>query len=110
MNRPDNIHDFYLYYLSFHQDRTCRLLHLFGMILAFFILFYVLMTGSWQLLLLVALFYYGLSWCGHIFFEHNKIVAFRNPIYEFIFSLMMIWHILIGRIDEKLIEAKTFFR
>ena len=79
--------DFYPYYLSEHQNVTCRRLHFVGSTLVLALLVLSLFTGQLMLLWLVPFAGYGFAWLGHFKFEHNKPATFRYPLY----SLMGDW-------------------
>ena len=80
--------EFYPYYLSEHQNRTCRRLHLIGSIA----------TAQWQWLWLLPVVGYGFAWVGHFFFEHNKPATFKHPLYSFIGDWVMAKDLLTGKI------------
>ena len=90
--------DFYPYYLSEHENRTCRRLHFVGSWFALGFLATAVATGNpWWLL--AALFSgYGFAWVVHFFFEKNRPATFRYPVYSFIGDWVMFRDILIGRV------------
>lgn len=90
--------EFYPYYLSEHENRTCRRLHFVGSSLVLAILLYALITASWSLLWLVPLAGYGFAWVGHFFFEHNKPATFSYPLYSLLGDWVMFKDILLGKI------------
>ena len=90
--------DFYPYYLSEHQNVTCRRLHFVGSTLVLALLVLSLFTGQLMLLWLVPLAGYGFAWLGHFKFEHNKPATFRYPLYSLMGDWVMYKDILLGRI------------
>jgi len=90
--------DFYPFYLSEHENRTCRRLHFLGSSLCLFILVITLITAKWFLLLLIPVLGYGFAWIGHFFFEKNKPATFKYPLYSFIGDWLMYKDILTGKI------------
>ena len=89
---------FYPYYLSEHQDDSCRRLHYAGSSLVIALLLYVLFSQNWLWLLAVPLAGYGFAWVGHFFFEHNKPATFRYPLYSLMGDWVMLRDALTGRI------------
>jgi hypothetical protein len=90
--------DFYPFYLSEHNDRTCRRLHFAGTLLAVASLLFFIWTLNWKALLAVILFGYGFAWAGHLFFEKNRPATFHYPLYSLIGDFVMAKDILTGRI------------
>ncbi len=86
------------YYLSEHQDDSCRRLHYAGSSLVIALLLYVLFSQNWLWLLAVPLAGYGFAWVGHFFFEHNKPATFRYPLYSLMGDWVMLRDALTGRI------------
>jgi hypothetical protein len=89
---------FYPYYLSEHNNRTCRRLHFIGFVLIVATLGYVLITQSWLGLLIVPVFGYGFGWIGHAFFEKNVPTTSTYPFYSFCAYWVMVKDIAIGRL------------
>lgn len=96
-----NFSDFYPFYLSQHEDKTCRRLHFIGSSLIILLVIYAVITMSWVLLLCVPLVGYGFAWVGHCFFEKNKPATFTYPVYSLIGDWVMFKDILIGKITLK---------
>ena len=92
--------EFYPYYLSEHQNLTCRRLHFIGSTLILVLLTYTLMTGQWMLLWLLPILGYGFAWTGHFFFEHNKPATFKYPFYSLLGDWVMFKDILLGNIKR----------
>ncbi len=91
---------FYPYYLSEHQNLTCRRLHFIGSTLILVLLVYTLMTEHWMLLWYVPVLGYGFAWVGHLFFEHNKPATFKHPVYSLLGDWVMFKDILLGNIKR----------
>ncbi|MFT4811109.1 MAG: hypothetical protein ACI9LX_004479 [Paraglaciecola sp.] len=88
--------EFYPYYLSEHENLTCRRLHFVGSSLILFLLAYTLMTGQWVLLWFLPVLGYGFAWVGHFFFEHNKPATFQYPFYSLLGDWVMYKDMLLG--------------
>ena len=90
--------EFYPYYLSEHQDKTCKRLHFIGSALILFIAAFALTTQQWVFLWLLPLFGYGFAWVGHFFFEHNRPATFKYPLYSLLGDWVMFKDIVFGKI------------
>jgi hypothetical protein len=93
-----NFSDFYPFYLSQHQNSTCRRLHFVGSSLIIFMLAYVLISSTWTMLWTLPLLGYGFAWFGHFFFEKNRPATFTYPWYSFLGDWVMYKDILFGKI------------
>ena len=90
--------EFYPFYLSQHQNPTCRRLHFVGSLLVLIILFSVAITRQFHYLLALPLIGYGFAWLGHFFFEKNKPATFIYPFYSLLGDWVMFKDMLIGKI------------
>ncbi len=98
MTRFDSLQSFYPYYLSEHQNLTCRRLHFVGSSLVLGCIAALILTGQWFWLPAALLCGYGFAWVGHFVFEKNKPATFRYPLYSFISDWIMYKDILTGKI------------
>lgn len=98
MERYASFSAFYPFYLSQHQDRTCRRLHVVGSTLVLTVLIWVLVTQTWSGLLLLPVLGYGFAWVGHFHFEHNKPATFTYPLYSLMGDWVMWWQTLTGKL------------
>ena len=96
--RFTSFREFYPYYLSEHQNVTCRRLHFIGSTLVLTLLILSLFTGQLMLLWLLPIAGYGFAWLGHFKFEHNKPATFHYPLYSLMGDWVMYKDILLGRI------------
>lgn len=94
----NSFREFYPYYLSEHQDRTCRRLHFIGSTLALACLVTAVVTlNAWWIL--AGLFVgYLFAWIGHFGFEKNRPATFKHPFYSFAGDWVMYLDVLRGRI------------
>jgi hypothetical protein len=90
----NSFEDFYLYYLSQHQNKWCRLLHVVGTGLGLIFLAFCLINSLYKLIPLSLVFGYGFSWFGHFIFERNKPAAFSYPVYSFVSDFRMLYEVL----------------
>ena len=93
--------EFYPYYLSEHENSTCRLLHFIGSGLIIALVVYAVLTSQLSLLWFIPLLGYGFAWVGHFFFEQNKPATFQYPFYSLLGDWVMFKDILIGRVSLK---------
>ena len=98
------IKEYYKHYLSLHQNKTCRRLHVLGQTMTLIylacVIHLVLSISSFfiPLLLLVPFIVYPFAWSGHFFFEKNKPAAFKDPIKAKICDWIMLFDIIRGKI------------
>ena len=96
---------FYPYYLTEHKNVISRTLHFIGTALVIVCLFAGIITGKWVLFIIIPLCGYGFAWFGHYFFEKNKPATFKYPFYSLASDFVMFWHILTGKLPQKMKEA-----
>ncbi|WP_440874044.1 Mpo1-like protein [Thalassotalea sp. PLHSN55] len=93
-----NFTEFYPFYLSEHNNKTCRRLHFVGSLLIVMLCCYVLLSHHVQLLWAVPLIGYGFAWFGHFVFEKNRPATFQYPLYSLLGDWVMFKDMLIGKI------------
>ncbi len=98
MERYRSFSAFYPFYLSQHQDRTCRRLHVVGSTLVLAVLVWALVTQHWALLWLLPVLGYGFAWVGHFRFERNRPATFTYPLYSLMGDWVMYWQVLTGKL------------
>lgn len=82
--------EFYPFYLTQHQNITCRILHYIGSLLALALTFTAIYTQNLLLLPVALIAGYFFAWIGHFFFEHNKPATFQYPIWSFMGDWVML--------------------
>ena len=98
MSQFSSFAQFYPFYLSQHQNVTCRRLHFIGSIGVLGLLLRAAVTGNAWWCLAALLCGYGFAWVGHFFFEHNRPATFKHPLYSFAGDWVMFKDILTARI------------
>jgi len=95
--RYNSFKSFYPFYLSQHQNKTCRLLHYVGsgMALCWIIMAIIEVEALYLVLALVN--GYLCAWVGHLFFEKNKPATFTYPWYSFLGD----WYMLLNALKKK---------
>ncbi len=91
--------EFYPFYLSQHQNKSCRRLHFFGSTCVLLLVLYILLTSTWFLILFIPVAGYGFAWVGHFFYEKNKPATFTYPLYSLIGDWVMFKDIVTGKIE-----------
>lgn len=94
----NNFAEFYPFYLSQHENTTCRRLHFVGSFCIILLVLYVVLFSNLLLLWLLPVIGYGFAWVGHFMFEKNKPATFEYPVYSLIGDWVMFKDILIGKI------------
>jgi hypothetical protein len=100
------LRDFYPFYLTEHQDFTCRTLHFVGTSGFLFLLFYAIFSQTWWLLALAPVSGYGFAWIGHFVFEKNRPATFTYPAFSLASDFIMYFHIITLQIGRKMEESR----
>ena len=90
---------FYPFYLSQHQDPTCRRLHYIGSALIIGLIIFTLINQQWWQLLLLPIIGYGFAWVGHFVFEKNRPATFEYPLYSLLADWVMFAQMLKKRLN-----------
>ena len=93
-----NLQEYYKHYLTLHQNKWNRRLHVMGQFTTIAFVSLCIYTKLYLLLLLTPLVVYPFAWSGHYFFEKNKPAAFSRPIWAKACDWVMLKDIMIGRI------------
>ena len=91
--------EYYQYYLSLHQNKWTRRLHIFGQFITIFYVIGVLYSRLWLLLIATPFIIYPFAWSGHYFFEKNKPAALSRPVWAKVCDCIMLKDIIMGRIS-----------
>ena len=90
---------YYKYYLTLHQNKWCRRLHVLGQLATIVFTVFVIYNSYWLLIPLVPFVVYPFAWSGHFFFEKNKPAAWSRPLWAKACDWVMLKDMLIGRIS-----------
>lgn len=74
------IEDYYPVYLNQHADKTNRVVHLVGTVLALLQLIITIFDFSIFNLILIAVVWYGFAFAGHYIFEKNQPTTMKYPL------------------------------
>ncbi len=91
--------EFYPFYLTQHQDKTCRVLHFVGTTTMFALLLTSMYYLDVRLLIYIPIAGYGFAWIGHFFFEKNKPATFKYPLWSLKADFVMYFELLSGKIS-----------
>jgi len=95
----ESFSDFYVFYLSEHQNQISRRLHVVGTSLVILLILGILVSKWWTGLVLLPIVGYGFAWVGHFFFEKNKPATFAHPIWSLASDFVMWKEVISGRIS-----------
>jgi len=98
VRKYEHFADFYPFYLTEHNNRTCRRLHFAGSSLGLVCLGMLIATGNWWWLPVGLLCGYLFAWIGHFGFEKNRPASFKQPLYSFMGDWVMYSQIWTGKI------------
>jgi len=93
-----NFSQYYQHYLTLHQNKWNRRLHVIGQCCTISYVILVVYFEVWLLLVLSLVVVYPFAWSGHYFFEKNSPAAFSNPLWAKLCDWIMFKDILIGKI------------
>ena len=91
---------YYEYYLTLHQNKWNRRLHVIGQFVTISFVYLVCVNYYFFLLLLAPFVVYPFAWSGHYFFEKNEPAAFKNPLWAKASDWIMLKDWLLGRIER----------
>ncbi|PKN57566.1 MAG: DUF962 domain-containing protein [Deltaproteobacteria bacterium HGW-Deltaproteobacteria-14] len=101
--RFESYEEFWPYYVSEHQDRTCRRLHFIGTSLV------MAMAPNPLLWPALPVAGYGFAWAGHYVFEKNRPATFTYPLWSLRADFRMWRKIVTGEMPEELERAAVMF-
>ena len=90
--------EYYNYYLTLHQNKWTRRLHVLGQLATIIVVVAALSQRSWLLLLSAPFVVYPFAWTGHFFFEKNKPAAWSKPLWAKACDWVMFKDILTGKL------------
>ncbi|ENV52114.1 hypothetical protein F953_00395 [Acinetobacter junii CIP 107470 = MTCC 11364] len=96
--RYKTLAEFYPFYLSQHENATCRRLHFVGTSCVIGITAASVATRNAKLLWALPVVGYGFAWVGHFFYEHNKPATFKQPFFSLACDFIMYKDILLKRV------------
>ena len=94
-----NFNEYYEYYLTLHQNKWTRRLHVLGQLSTIAFVVLIMSYQQWPLLLLAPFVVYPFAWSGHFFFEKNKPAAFSRPLWAKACDWVMLKDMIIGKLE-----------
>jgi len=91
--------EYYQYYLTLHQRKATRRLHVLGQLATIIFAIFVFYNWYWYLIPLIPFVVYPFAWSGHFFFEKNKPAAFSRPLWAKACDWVMLKDILTGKLE-----------
>lgn len=99
MNEPQTFEEYYTYYLTLHQNKINRRLHVLGQYATLLTLLGAVACKSWLLLLLTPVVVYPFAWTGHLVFEKNKPAAWNKPLWAKACDWVMLKDVVTGKLE-----------
>lgn len=98
MSENKTFAEYYQYYLTLHQNKWCRRLHVMGQLSTVSLLLFSIISKTWLLLFLVPFVVYPFAWFGHFYFEKNKPAAWSKPLWAKACDWVMLKDIVTGKV------------
>jgi len=98
MSKELTFSEYYEHYLTLHQNKWCRRLHVLGQAATITFVIMCLTNQMWFLLVLTPFVVYPFAWTGHYVFEKNEPAAFKRPLWAKACDWVMLKNIIIGKI------------
>ena len=95
-----NFTEYYNHYLSLHQSKACRRMHVLGQVVTIAFTVFVLTNWHWYLIPLIPFVVYPFAWSGHYLFEKNTPAAFKNPLWAKACDWLMLRDWILGRVKR----------
>ena len=93
-----NMKEYYAIYLTLHQNKVCRRLHVLGQFMTILWVVLCIRYQYYWFLVLTPFVVYPFAWSGHYFFEKNKPAAFTDPVKAKLADWFMLYDILRGKV------------
>ena len=90
--------EYYQYYLTLHQNKVNRWLHIVGQCVTILTLAAIIKTNTWLLLPIIPFVVYPFAWLGHLVFEKNEPAAWTNPLWAKACDWIMLKDVLTGKL------------
>lgn len=97
MSEYKSFKEFYPFYLSQHQNRTCRRMHFTGTSLVLICIAVACLTRNFYWLLLLPFIGYGFAWLGHYVYEKNRPATFTHPFYSLMADFVLFKDMLLRK-------------
>ena len=98
MSKDISFDEYYEHYLSLHQNKWTRRLHVLGQLATIFFVISMISMKAWIFLLLTPFVVYPFAWLGHFLFEKNKPAAWSHPLWAKVCDWVMLKDMIIGKV------------
>ena len=98
MSKDMSFNDYYEHYLTLHQNKWCRRLHMLGQLVTIAFIFVCIEMLIWPALILTPFVVYPFAWTGHYVFEKNTPAAFKRPLWAKACDWVMFKDVVFGKI------------
>ena len=92
--------EYYQYYLSLHQNKWNRRLHVVGQVATLLFVGFAVLSERWYLIFFAPFVVYPFAWLGHLFFEKNKPAAWSNLLWAKASDWIMFKDWIVGKVDR----------
>ena len=90
--------EYYQYYLTLHQNKVNRWLHIIGQCATILTLAVIIKSQAWWFLPIVPFIVYPFAWTGHLVFEKHEPAAWSNPLWAKACDWVMLKDVLTGKL------------
>ena len=103
--RFETFADFWPYYVSAHQKKSTRVLHMLGTTAGVTSALAGLISGRLPFLLAAPVVGYLPAWVGHFVFEKNRPATFDHPLWSLKADFVMLAKMVQGKMDEEVAKV-----
>ncbi len=93
-----NFEEYYEFYLSKHQNKNCRRMHLLGNIVTIAFVIWVIAGAHWWCLLAAPFIVYPFAIVGHAFEGEKPAFLSSNPCKAKLADMKMCWEMVTGKL------------
>ena len=98
MSKELTFSEYYEHYLTLHQNKWCRRMHVLGQSATIVCGGMCVVQQMWLFLLLIPFIVYPFAWTGHYVFEKNEPAAFKRSLWAKACDWVMLKDIITGKI------------
>ena len=100
--RMQSFEEFWPFYVAQHKKKSTRLLHYFGLLLAFVSIAVAFNSYKFWWLCLAPVFGYGFAWFAHYFVEKNTPATFTYFWWSILGDFRMFFLMSLGKMDSEI--------
>ena len=99
MSKDISFDEYYEHYLSLHQNKWTRRLHVVGQLATICFVISMVSLKAWIFLALTPFIVYPFAWLGHFLFEKNKPAAWSHPLWAKACDWVMLKDMIVGKVE-----------